>query len=271
MITKGREVSPKPLDDSRTEGRLVAGERLLTVASLNVHWGLHPDGRPFDLVDACRSLTADVIALQEVWTPLGQPSPATRVAEQLGYQVLEAPLTRSADITRLRVVPDSQAKGSWGLALLTTLPVLTQTTIDLGQAPGDTVRRAAQHTVLSLPDGRVLHTVNTHLSHRPWASPFQLQRLARHLRADAPHTVLLGDLNMVGPLATALSGRRRAVFGATWPATRPVAQLDHVLISRDLTARHGAVLTTVGSDHLPIRAQLQFKTNQQTHLKNHLR
>ena len=64
------------------------------VASFNVHMGVDGWGRPYDLVDECAALDADILILQEAWTPDdGSPGTATLVASGLGYTVVaEAPL-----------------------------------------------------------------------------------------------------------------------------------------------------------------------------------
>src|SRR5579884_2196140 len=41
----------------------------LVVATFNVHGGVDGWGRAYDVVDACRRLEADVLVLQESWTP----------------------------------------------------------------------------------------------------------------------------------------------------------------------------------------------------------
>jgi endonuclease/exonuclease/phosphatase family metal-dependent hydrolase len=46
------------------------------------------------------------------------------------------------------------------------------------------------------------------------------------------------------------------VRGPTYPAHRPLVQLDHLLAGPGLRAEAAEVLPGVGSDHLPVRAQL---------------
>ena len=42
--------------------------RSCTVASFNLHWGRRlRSNEPYDVIDACRALDTDVLALQEVW------------------------------------------------------------------------------------------------------------------------------------------------------------------------------------------------------------
>jgi endonuclease/exonuclease/phosphatase family metal-dependent hydrolase len=227
---------------------------LITLASLNLHGGLTSQGRPFDVAAACHSLKADVIAVQEAWRPAGQPDTVNEIAAALGAEVRHRGLVRNTNRARLRV-GDDEGAGTWGLAVLTTLPVAAYHEIELGRAPGDRISRAAQVLTLATPDGGALRVVNTHLTHR-FTSPVQLGRLARRLAAAAGPTVIVGDLNLPGGAALFAPGYRPVVRGRTFPADRPLIQLDHMLIRGGVTASGGEVLAPAGSDHLPIRAQL---------------
>jgi endonuclease/exonuclease/phosphatase family metal-dependent hydrolase len=67
--------------------------------------------------------------------------------------------------------------------------------------------------------------------------------------------VIAGDLNMPRAFTRAAAGYADAVRGRTYPAHRPLVQLDHLLAGRRLAGLDGEVLDPVGSDHLPVRAQ----------------
>jgi endonuclease/exonuclease/phosphatase family metal-dependent hydrolase len=224
----------------------------VTIASLNLHGGLDRRGQPFDVEAACHYLKADIIALQEVWQPDGQPDPLAPLASALGAEVRHASLVAHSSLHRLRVGP-STAPGAWGLAVLTALPVTGYHVVDLGRAPWDPCRRAAQVFTVTTPGGKPLRLVNTHLTHR-YISLIQLRRLVAHLADGADPTVIVGDLNMPRAFTRAAAGYADAVRGRTYPAHRPLVQLDHLLAAR-LTGLDGEVLDPVGSDHLPVRAQ----------------
>ena len=236
---------------------------LITLASLNLHGGLDSHGRPYDVAAACFGLKADVIALQEAWRPDGQPDVVTEVADALGATVRHRGLATWASRAGLGLGGD-RAPGSWGLAVLSTLPVTGYAEIEVGRAPWDRISRAAQVITVTLPGGAPLRIVNAHLTHR-YTSPVQLALLAYRLagrpgpaRTEPPTaepTIIAGDLNMprVGTLAA--PGYRDAVRGRTFPALRPLIQLDHLLIRGRISAQDGEVLGPVGSDHLPVRAQ----------------
>jgi endonuclease/exonuclease/phosphatase family metal-dependent hydrolase len=104
--------------------------------------------------------------------------------------------------------------------------------------------------------GELLRVVNVHLTHRLRHGPRQLRRLVRALAADRVPTVIGGDLNMFRPTVFLARGYRPIVHGRSWPAHRPLAQIDHLLAGPGVTAVHAEVAPAVGSDHRPIRASL---------------
>jgi endonuclease/exonuclease/phosphatase family metal-dependent hydrolase len=232
----------------------------ITLASLNLHGGLTARGEPFDVAGACHRLKADVIALQEAWRPAERPDVVTAVAAELGAQVRHRGLARNTSRAVLGVGTDT-GSGSWGLAVLSLLPITGYQEIELGRAPGDRISRAAQVVTLSTPGGAALRVVNTHLTHR-FTSPVQLARLARRLAAGpvagaSLATIIVGDLNMPRPGTLAAPGYRATVRGRTYPAGRPWIQLDHLLARGPVRVSGGEVADPVGSDHLPIRAELR--------------
>jgi endonuclease/exonuclease/phosphatase family metal-dependent hydrolase len=235
----------------------VTSAETLTIASLNMHGGVDRFGRPYDIEAACHQLKADVIALQEVWQPADRPDQLAATADQLGLRLMFAGLTSRTSHKRLRVGPDTRP-GDWGIAILTARPVLSYQVVPLGRAPGDAVPRAAQVATLGLADGRAMRIVNTHLTHR-FTSPVQLLLLAGRLAAGTEPTVIAGDLNMPGPATLVAASYRRALRGATYPAHRPVIQLDHFLTGPRVSVDAAEVLIGVGSDHLPIRAHLSIR------------
>lgn len=225
----------------------------ITLASLNLHAGLTSRGEPFDVAEACRRVKADILALQEVWLPDGQQDGVTQVAAELGATVHHRRLASRTSRSRLGVGADS-GPGSWGLAVLSLLPITGYQEIGLGRAPGDQITRAAQVLTVTTPGGTALRVVNTHLTHR-FTSPAQLAVLAWRLAASRLPTVIAGDLNMPRLATRAAPGYHSVPGGRTFPAL-PLIQLDHLLVRGRVRASGGEVLDPVGSDHLPIRAQL---------------
>jgi len=229
----------------------------LTISSFNAHWGRTPDGTPFDVAAACAHFDTDLIAVQEVWNPDGEPAALAGWAAQNGYQLAEAPLADSFVEPRPEITRDrSLARGTWGIALLSRLPVRSVEIVDLGRLPGpwDLARRVAVVAEVDVADASVV-VAAIHLSFVVPNAVAQLRSLRRLLPGDRP-TVIVGDCNLWGPAVAALVRRRRAVRGRTWPAHRPHSQLDHILVSSHVEVIRGEVLEPAGSDHRPIRAAL---------------
>lgn len=216
-------------------------------------------GEPYDVVAAVGRLDAGVICLQEDWVP-GEAAPGSGhdpvgdVGRALGVSVHRAELCAAGGRTDFGVSADG-GPGRLCVSVLTALPLISYEIIALGRGPGDAVPRVAQVLVLRSPAGGLLRLVNTHLTCSV-ASPLQLWRLWRRLRADPVPTVIAGDLNMPALLARRCAGLTGLVRGATFPAMQPLVQLDHVLVSAGIQPGSGTVLPPAGSDHRPVRAQL---------------
>lgn len=256
------------------------------MASLNLHSGFGSHGKPYDAAGAICGLDAAVICVQEVWQPIRSESPdpaspglashqlvgaqphalADPVAEssaKLGAELYRPTMTKWPSAARIGVA-NEPVPGELSIAILTMLPMISYEVLELGVAPRDSIPRLAQFATIQLPDGSPLRLVNTHLTYAG-ASPLQLRQVLKRLRADrgraAPiPTIIVGDLNMPGFLAGRTPGFAAAVRGRTWPAERPLVQLDHVLVSRAIQRLDGVVLPPVGSDHLPVRARLQIRS-----------
>ena len=260
----------------------------LTLATFNVHGGVDGWGRPFDVVAESAALDADVLVLQESWAPSdGGPSTAATVGDRLGYDVIEEGMARgrlfspdpSADYRwgprpryahisfRLddprrrrrnfdRLHPHFST-GTFGVAVLTRIPVSDRTVISLGQLKRDPARRLA--ITCTVPVGEeALTVVGTHMSHLLQRSPVQFREL-RSLLPDprGSAVALTGDMNLWGPpLAALFPGWRRAVRGRTWPSYCPHSQLDHVLVTPSVSVVDARIAESSGSDHLPVRVSL---------------
>ena len=161
--------------------------------------------------------------------------------------------------------PEGVVRGTWGIALLTRLDVRAVRTVVFAQLPADPARRGAIGAELSggALGGRSLHVVGTHLPHLSQGSPRHFAALRRAVRdVRRGPAVLAGDMNLWGPAVSALlPGWARAARGRSWPTWSPVllAQTDHVLVTPSLRVRAGAVVRLVGSDHCPVRAEVELR------------
>jgi endonuclease/exonuclease/phosphatase family metal-dependent hydrolase len=236
----------------------------ISLVSFNTHYGLY-DRRdeivPYDLCGALRAMRADVMVIQEVWRPDGQPGVVDEFAAEHGYDLHYAMTGRATRRTRWPH-HHPNGEGTVGVAVLTRVPARPLPDLTVGPTPGDPApRRRLPQVELGGAD-RPLRVVGVHLTSRlPHGPVLQLRRLARLLPPTGVPTVVAGDCNFWGPPATALlaGGWRRTVTGRTWPARFPHSQLDHVLVRPgEVEATDAEVLPSCGSDHRPVRVRLAW-------------
>jgi endonuclease/exonuclease/phosphatase family metal-dependent hydrolase len=180
-------------------------------------------------------------------------------ARELGGRLIRATVRDGATLADLSIAPIPE-RGTWGIAVLSRLPVPSHETIDLGRAPGDVASRVALICLVTTPGGWPLRLVGTHLTHR-FTSPVQLARLAGQLAKSRVPTIIAGDLNMPRPATwvAGYAGFAPTVRGATFPAHRPIIQLDHLLAGPGLACSGARVLPSAGSDHLPVLASFRLR------------
>lgn len=222
----------------------------VAIASLNLHGGRTSTGRPFGVAEAIGRLPADLVAVQEAWWQGESADEVEKAARDWGAELIRVPVLTEKSLADLGIAPDPEP-GNWGIAVLSRLPVTDCETVDLGRAPGDEAARIALVCSVTAPGGWPLRLVCTHLTHK-LTSPVQLLRLTRHLAAAPAPTVIAGDLNMPRLATWVAGGYAPTVRGATWPAHRPLVQLDHLLAGAGVDFGGGRVLPPAGSDHLPV-------------------
>lgn len=209
---------------------------------------------------AISELGSDIVVLQEAWYPDGEPGYARLAAEAGGYRLVEHSLTSGVAVPGRRprlVAGAGRGTGTWGLALMSRLPVTAVRRLRLGQLAMDGSPRAAIWVDVEV-EGKRISVLGTHLSHLSHGSLIQLNRLRAFMPANCA-AVLMGDMNMWGPVVSAmLPGYRRSVVGRTWPAWRPHSQIDHVLVTRQVDVVGSRVEPPLGSDHRPVTAVLNF-------------
>lgn len=238
----------------------------LTIASYNVHWGVRlksAGGKPFDIVAACRQLDADVLVLQESWAPDDGPALHDLVADALGMRVAcTARLARAVVAPTPRVVgrgAHAGGDGGWHLVALSRVPVASASVERLPHLWFDHADRAVVAVEVEV-DGASLHVRGTHLPHLEYGAHLTTRGLRRTLPPTDLPAAFIGDMNMWGWTIDRMvpAGWRRVVRGKTWPAHRPHSQIDHLLVTPRVDALWGEVGPDLGSDHLPIRAQLRW-------------
>lgn len=227
----------------------------LTVASYNIHKGVGLDRRrdPDRILQVLREIDADVIALQEADRRFGtregviprqmldEHSPWTAVAPgmrplSLGWHGNVLLVRRGIEVVDVRAV-----------ALPTIEP------------------RGAVCAELQV-DGRPFRVVGMHLDLSGLRRRHQVRSVCDHLagcEAAAP-AVLMGDFNewsaRGGALAAFDDHLSVLAPGRSFPARRPLAQLDRIVVSGEWAVEevgvHHSPAAAVASDHLPVWARL---------------
>lgn len=200
---------------------------------------------PVDLLNLLEKEQPDVFGLIEI-TPQFLPglAPAT---SQYPYRY-EAP-----------------EEGFWGLALYSRLP-LSDARIQFfgdGVPPAIVASVQAGDTEVELI---LIHPFPPMTGELAKVRNLQLDRLAEYIGKSGRPTIVLGDLNtaMWSPYYQDFidrSGLKNARQGSgvasTWPPNRLFGvPIDHVLHTEGITAHGFRVLPGIGSDHLPVAAQV---------------
>ncbi len=229
----------------------------LKFASYNIHKAVGLDRRrdPERILAILREIDADVVALQETDRRFGLREavlPRHAIASHTPYQVVPLALT-----------PDGMGWHGNALLVRKGFEVVGATRIAL---PALEPRGAVCAELRA--DGRLLRVVGMHLDLSGLHRRRQLRTVLAHLGQDDRRmpSVLMGDFNEWSARGGSLRefGRAWHVLapGRSFPARRPLAQLDRIVASRawDLLATgvHHSALSARGSDHLPVFARLRL-------------
>lgn len=227
----------------------------LTFASYNIHKAVGLDRRrdPERIMAVLHEIDADVIALQEADRRFG------RRESVLPKPLLEYPGHYRA--VPLNHRPDSL--GWHGNALLVKRGI---TVLEADVVPLPTLEPRGAVRADLLCHGQRVRVVGMHLDLSGLRRRHQLRAILDHVSACAAPcpTVLMGDFNEWsvhgGSLRELAAPWQVLTPGRSFPARRPVAQLDRIAISPEWqverTAVHHSALAAVGSDHLPVYARL---------------
>ena len=221
------------------------------------------------LVDACASLEADVLALQEIdrhQARSGGVDQTQAVAQAMGagHWRFEPALIGEPGAT-WRAAEDADlasTEAGYGVGLVSKLPVRAWHVVRL--------RAAKVRAPVAVPGGRgrfillpdeprvalaaevetgagPLVVATTHLSFVPGWNLAQLRRVTGALAGLGSPCVLLGDLNFPGGLPARVTGWRPLAEVRTFPANKPSMQIDHAL-------GHGLlpVVTAAAARELPL-------------------
>jgi len=246
--------------------------KTVTILTVNLHKGFGPFNRRFvlhELRDAVRSVSADVVFLQEV---LGEHQlHAAKVSdwpESPHYEFLADTLWRDFAYGRNAIYPH----GHHGNALLSKFPIVRHENHDISVAGPE--KRGLLHCVVQDPDsGRKLHAICVHLGLRESHRRAQTRALCRLLETipQDEAVVVAGDFNDWRQHAHRHLERHaglKEVFAGvhgsaakTFPARWPVLRLDRIYV-RGASAHEPVVLPRKPwshlSDHAPLAAAIDL-------------
>jgi endonuclease/exonuclease/phosphatase family metal-dependent hydrolase len=227
----------------------------LTVGSYNIHRCVGVDGRlaPERTAEVIAEMGVDVIGLQEV--DCGYHNAGD---DQLTYLAEHSDLHPVAGPTMFR------AGGHYGNAVLTGRRAAAVRHVSLSVAGREP--RGAVDVDLEV-DGRTIQFVVTHLGLRRFERVKQVEAILKTVigASSGRLIVVAGDFNewrpgdqSLRPLHTRF-GRSRL---RTFPARRPIFAFDRILVEpqRALVSFevHDTPLARVASDHLPVKAVLEW-------------
>ncbi|KZS62805.1 endonuclease/exonuclease/phosphatase family protein [Mycobacterium ostraviense] len=229
------------------------------------------------LCDCVRWLDPDVLALQEVdcdQPRSGRADLTAAAAEAMGAVThrFVAAISGTPGATWMAATGDEQpGTAAYGIALLSRFPAASWQVVRLPRIPArfpmylpgpnrvmivDEEPRAAVIARLHTPLGPVT-VANTHLSFVPGWNRWQLRRLVHDVRGFPGPRLLTGDLNLTPAAVRRWSRMRPLATAATFPASAPDRQLDHILTD-DAGLRAGAVAAELMpiSDHRALLVDL---------------
>lgn len=240
----------------------------LNVLTMNMHMGFGFLNRRFilpELRDAVRSVSADVIFLQEVHGE--QQNHAQNVKNwptTSQYEFLADSMWKDFAYGRNAVYPH----GHHGNALLSKYPILRHENLDISIR--GTEERGLLHCVLDVPRFGEVHAICVHLGLREAHRQRQLGLMAdlvSRLPPEAP-VIIAGDFNdwrQKADTALSATGLREVFvesFGAparSFPARFPLLRLDRIYV-RNVKARAPKVLSNRPwshlSDHAPLAVEV---------------
>ncbi|SNR67988.1 endonuclease/exonuclease/phosphatase family protein [Blastococcus mobilis] len=241
-----------------------APDRPVRVMSYNIHHGAGVDGR-LDLkriAGEIRDFGAEVVGLQEVdrhWSERSDfVDQAAELARMLRMHVVYGANLDNDPLNR------GEPRRQYGTAILSDAPIHEWRNTLLPRT-GNLEQRGLLEALVTVR-GVPVRVFTTHLQHNSQQERIaQIAAVREVIGVPQESVVLTGDLNarpdtpeieaitedLVDAWAEAGVGD-----GYTLSAENPYARIDYVMHTDDVVARTAAVLSTDGSDHLPVVAAL---------------
>ncbi len=230
------------------------GEVVLRVATFNARHGARDNGfvSHRGLVDSCRSLDAEILALQEldrhVIRSWFRDQPAY-IARSLGMEHVTAHAKRTP-------VGGSQCNALCARGRFEDVEV-----IELPREPDDERRVAIICRVVLA--GATVSVACTHLQHGGGKPREQLAAVVETMFRRPTPRIIAGDFNLaeeeVEPILAA-RGFRAAPSGATFPARTPRRRIDWIAVDSTLEVVGSRLHQPVVGDHCPLVADIAIRT-----------
>jgi endonuclease/exonuclease/phosphatase family metal-dependent hydrolase len=225
----------------------------IRIATYNVHSGVGIDRRfrPERILAVIAELEADIVAMQEVLSPVTGFDVHERLRDETGFHL--------ATMATMQL-----AGGTFGNAVLSRWPIVD--VVEHSLSVGEREPRGALDVMLDR-DGHKLRVIATHLGLSGAERREQAARLLDIVQngPDIP-TVLAGDFNVTSARGKELRECRQH-FGhshapRTFPSIAPVLPLDRIFVTpcSALSAIevHRSRRARIASDHLPLVATLDL-------------
>ena len=229
----------------------------LTFASYNIHKAVGLDRRrdPERILAVLHEIDADVVALQEA-------------DRRFGRRETVLPRAMLDDLSHYRPVALNHRPDSIGWHGNALLVKRGSEVAEAGIVPLPTLEPRGAVRADLLAHGARLRVVGMHLDLSGLRRRQQLRAILGEVTHCGPACpmVLLGDFNEWaihgGAWREFLAPWRVLMPGRSFPARRPVAQLDRIVISEQwqvgAAGVHHSALAAVASDHLPVVARLNL-------------
>jgi endonuclease/exonuclease/phosphatase family metal-dependent hydrolase len=225
----------------------------IRIATYHVHSGVGVDRRfrPRRIVEVIAELGADVIALQEVLSPVQGFDVHAHLGDATGFHLVASATMQLAG-------------GTFGNALLSRWPIvdLVEHGLTIGRREP---RGAIEATIRS--DAGTFRVIATHLGLRSAERHEQLSRLVDLVerRCELP-TIQLGDFNATRAKSREIRAHAerlgRTSVLATFPSVAPVLPLDRIFVLHGAeivdVAVHRSRRARIASDHLPLVATIEW-------------
>lgn len=243
----------------------------MNILTFNIHHGKGTDGK-LNLERIARVIEesrADVVALNEVDKHYSRRSGYIDQLDWLAKR-LEMNGVFGAAVTSRSFKGNDLILRQYGNAVLSRYPIVDYKTHSLNVFPLKIEGRALLEASLLIGD-QAVSIYATHFSLSPFIQWKQANYILNSILETNQPSILLGDFNtrphskVWRKLSEGLTDVCSAASASpcyTFPSLRPTMQLDYIFVSHHLhiTSVEVSTATPAASDHLPVKAALEFKT-----------